>query len=377
VLALAIPTVTVASGLRGILEALQRFRVLSLIRIPMSMFSFLGTLLVLPFSRSLVAVIAVLTVGRAVGVVVHLLVCFRALPALRRHFEVSPSALVPALRFGGWMTVSNIVGPIMVYVDRFVIGALLSVSVLAYYTAPFDMITRLLFIPGAVAAVLFPAFAVSLRRDPDRVGVLLGRGVKYMVLVIFPIVLIVTALAPEGLRFWLGPAFAQNGTVVLRWLAVGVFVNCLAQVPFALIQSSGRPDITAKLHLAEFPLYLASVWLLTSRVGLEGTAIAWTLRATVDAILICVFAGRVLPRKSRFLARAMTVITTGSLALYLVTLPGSIAVRAGLAALGVVGFASLGWFWFLTPDERNHAFMVLENDAARARDLEDAPTHFS
>src|ERR1700674_315981 len=41
-LATSIPMVTATSGLRGVLEAQQRFRVLSFIRIPMSIFSFAG-----------------------------------------------------------------------------------------------------------------------------------------------------------------------------------------------------------------------------------------------------------------------------------------------------------------------------------------------
>ena len=56
-LAASIPLVTVTSGLRGILEAHQRFRILNFIRIPTSIFSFAGPLLVLPFSHSLVPVI--------------------------------------------------------------------------------------------------------------------------------------------------------------------------------------------------------------------------------------------------------------------------------------------------------------------------------
>src|SRR5579864_2465549 len=63
-LAVSIPIVTVTAGFRGILEALQRFRIVNLIRLPMSIFSFAGPLVVFPFSHSLVPVIAVLVIGR-------------------------------------------------------------------------------------------------------------------------------------------------------------------------------------------------------------------------------------------------------------------------------------------------------------------------
>src|SRR3954471_19479567 len=82
-LALSIPTVTVTSGLRGILEAQQRFRLLNLIRIPMSIFSFAGLLLALPFSHSLVPVITILVVGRVLGLLAHFFACLHTMPLLR------------------------------------------------------------------------------------------------------------------------------------------------------------------------------------------------------------------------------------------------------------------------------------------------------
>src|SRR5476649_1254437 len=161
-LAASIPLVTLTSGLRGVLEAQQRFGLANLIRVPLSIFSFAGPLLVLPFSHSLVPVVLVLVAGRIVALAAHLLACFYAMPALRHNFALRRSEAGPLLRFGGWITASNILGPIVAYIDRFFIGALLSVTALAYYTTPLDMVGRLSVVPGALAAVLFPAFAVSL-----------------------------------------------------------------------------------------------------------------------------------------------------------------------------------------------------------------------
>src|SRR6267378_1295925 len=154
-LAVSIPIVTVTAGLRGILEALQSFRVVNLIRIPMSVFSFIAPLLALPFSRSLVPVLAVLVMARFIGCGVHVWACSRAVPGLYRSPCFDSSFIVPLARFGGWMTVNNLVGPIMFYVDRFLVGALLSVSAIAYYTVPVDVVLRLIVIPTAVVSVLF------------------------------------------------------------------------------------------------------------------------------------------------------------------------------------------------------------------------------
>jgi O-antigen/teichoic acid export membrane protein len=271
---------------------------------------------------------------------------------LRASFGLDSSIVVPVVKFGGWMTVSNVIGPIMVYLDRFLIGALLSVTAVAYYTAPFDTVTRLLMIPAAAASVLFPAFAVTLLQNSARTELLLKRGTKYVFLAVFPVVLAIVVFAPEGLRVWLGPSFAENGGTVLRWLAAGVFVNSLAHAPFALIQGAGRPDVTAKMHLLELPLYLAALWLLTARLGIRGAAIAWTGRNTLDACLIWFFAQRQLPRGSKFLVKLAAIAGTGLLVFYAGTLAANIYVRAGFLVVSLLLFLAVSWTRLLVPEER-------------------------
>ena len=60
---------------------------------------------------------------------------------------------------------------------------------------------------------------------------------------------------------------------------------------FTLIQGQGRPDLTGKLHFAEILPFLGILWLLTSTLGLNGAAIAWSLRSAVDAFAMFWAAG--------------------------------------------------------------------------------------
>jgi len=146
-ISLSIPIVVVTAGLRGVLEALQRFRLATAIRIPMGIFTYLGPVLILPFSHSLVPIMAVLVLGRTVAGVAHLWACFRALPSLQRSCAFHTSSVGPLFRFGSWMTVSNIVGPLMVSFDRFLIGSMISVAAVAFYSVPYEVVTRLWLVP--------------------------------------------------------------------------------------------------------------------------------------------------------------------------------------------------------------------------------------
>ena len=344
-LAVSIPIVTLTAGLRGILEALQRFRLVNLIKIPMSILSFVTPLLVFPFSRGLVPVIAVLVVGRFIGCLAHVWACSAALPMLRSEGSFDGSFIAPLVRFGSWMTVNNLLGPLLAYIDRFLVGALLSVTAVAYYTTPVDLVLRLIVIPLAVVGVLFPAFAMTLSHDPMRSAMLLVRGLKYVFLILFPVVLAIVTFAPEGLRLWLGPTFSEQGASVLRWAAAGIFINSLTTLPFGMIHSAGRPDITAWLLLGELPIYWVGVWLLTGWLGIEGTAIAWAGRYVAEFMLVFFLFRRLLPEVSKFVPTQGITVTVSLAVLYLATLPQGLPAKIAFLCAGLAALGPLSWWW--------------------------------
>jgi len=93
-------------------------------------------------------------------------------------------------------------------------------------------------------------------------------------------------LVQPFLAVWVGPALADPAASVGAILLLGLWVNGLAYVPFALLQAQGRPDVPAKLHVLELPPYLLALWLGLSHFGVEGAAWAWTARAGADAALL-------------------------------------------------------------------------------------------
>jgi O-antigen/teichoic acid export membrane protein len=350
-LGLSLPVVITTAGLRGFLEAHQRFGLINALRIPLTVFSFAGPLLVLPFSHSLFPVVAVLVAGRVVGWVIHLVICLRVMPALRDQIAWHHPSVGPLLSFGGWMTVTNVVSPLMVSLDRFFIGALVSLTAVAYYATPYEVVTKFLFLPGALMGVMFPAFTASFAQDRERTALLFDRSVKSLLLVSFPVMLCSVVLAQDVLKLWLGADFAVHSFRVLQFLAVGVFANSLAQVPFALLQGVGRPDLTATLHLIELPLYLGLLWWLISTRGIEGAAIAWSARVAFDALFLFGLSRRFVPRSPiRLQTAVLTAIALGILALAAL-LHGPIV--KGLFLFGtILCFVLVMWFRILSPEER-------------------------
>jgi O-antigen/teichoic acid export membrane protein len=355
-----VPVVVLTAGLRGVLEALQRFRLATAIRIPMGIFTYLGPAALLAFTHSLIPIIAVLVLGRIIACAAHLWACFHAMPALRGEFGFDAASVKPLFIFGGWMTVSNVLGPLMVTFDRFLIGSIISIAAVAYYSIPYEVVTKLWLISSALIGVLFPAFSATSHIDRTRLVFLFKCGVKYIFIVLLPLALLLVVFAPEGLAFWLGNDFARNSAPVARLLAVAVLINSMAQVPFTHLQSVGRPDVTAKFHLLELPVYLVTLFFLARHFGITGVAVAWLLRVMLDSFLLFWFSFRLLP-ECRFIITRLPLMVAGALGFNLVmALIASLTVRIVFAsAVFLIAIPAL-WLWMFTPAERAPLHFLLQ-----------------
>lgn len=342
-LALSIPIVISATALRGILEAYQRFDLTSVVRTSMGILTIAGPLLVIPFSKSLFPVMGVLVGARILAWLATLCLCFYVVPTLRRRVVPRVAAATNLMRFGSWMTVTNIVGPLMSYMDRFVIGAMISVTAVAYYTTPSEAVSNLGVIPSGIVGVLFPAFASDFVTNPDRVRLLFRRGLKYTFLMLFPVTLLVMAFAREGLQVWLGLAFANNSLRVLQWLVFGRLLNSLAQVPFGLVQGAGHPHLTGKLHLMELPAYLLALWWLTRASGIEGAAIAWVARVVVDTAILFAMAQRFLQYPAAVVWRMALVVGLAMPVLAAAALPMGAHLKLSFVLLTLSVYAVFAW----------------------------------
>jgi O-antigen/teichoic acid export membrane protein len=178
--------------------------------------------------------------------------------------------------------------------DRFIIGALVSISAVAYYATPSEVITKMVLIPIAFMSVLFPAISASYDIDRRRSAYLLASGLKYIFLITFPLILTIVCFAPEGLKYWLDHSFMIQSYRVAQLLSAGMLFVCLGHVPYGFIQGAGKPEITGMLHIFEFPIYLVVIFNAVKIWGVNGVAVAWALRAFFDAACLFFFAQRLL-----------------------------------------------------------------------------------
>ncbi len=355
-LALMLPLIMSTAGMQGFLEARQRFDIINAIQLPTSISGYAIPIAILFYTKDLSIIIIGSLIVKIIVWAVFFWCCLRDMPALRTCWKLSGRHLGEMFRFGGWLTVSNVVSPLMTNLDRFLIGALVSLQAVAYYTVPYSLVTQLWVIPTSLIPVLFPVFTgLVANRDPI-LGQMYRQSVKSVFLVLAPVVIGLMGLSDDVLTVWLGSEFSMKSSAVMTILALGVLVNSLAHVPFSLIQASGRPDITAKFHLLEIVPYVASVWWATVNYGILGTAVAWLLRVSVDAALLFWFANLTFPKEQQGLGFVLVMVLM-IVFLYGITVAAISGIQsvAGhfaivLAILGLVYVTA--WRFWLTKTER-------------------------
>jgi len=360
VVALNLPVVLLLSTLRGVLEGLQRFDMSNAIKIGTSSAAVVIPAIAARAGVSLPAIMFLVLLWRIGGCIVSDFAIRRAIPGFRWARPDDWAHFKKMIFFGGWVSVSSAVSPILVYLDRFILAALVGLAAVGYYTAPYEGASRLLLIPVSLVGTLFPALTTEeARGNRARAGLLVTGAVRHLMLAMAPPVALLIALSPLLLRVWLGEAAAANSGTALRILAAGVFMNALAHPPYVYLYSIGRPDIPAKFHLGELCVHVPLTWFLVSSFGVTGAASAWAIRVTIDWALLTIFARRYTKAAGALPARRHNrIVVSLTAALFaLALLAGSLVASAPLLAvaavvISILAYVAVAWWWALDDSER-------------------------
>jgi len=313
--AVALPVLLVQGVLRAVLSSYQRFDWINLVNVPaISLQWVLATILAWK-KYDVVAVVWVAVLARVIMDLVYFLLLLALVPDLLSELTIHLGTLRRLARFGAWVTVSQVISPLLVYLDRFLIAAFVSLAAVTVYTVPSEVFNRLAIFPSSLVATLFPAFSErgTVETEKEKLTGFYNLTTRYLAFILLPFFALLILEAKDILGIWMGRQFAVEGTLVLQILALGAFFNSLARLPFAAVQALDRPDLTAKFHLLELPIYVALCVLLIPTWGIVGAAIAWTIRVSLDASLLFWAAHRYCSLRSVWHKGLGTVLSVGVL----------------------------------------------------------------
>lgn len=356
-LAMSVPLIVAIAAVRGLLEGLDRFDMVAAANVPNALLVYLLPLAVLSISPALPIVIAAVVLARAIALLVFFACAWRACPAMHRVARPSGAVAHALFGLGGWLAVSAAVVPAMSTLDRLIIASVLSASAVGFYAVPYDIVTRLWLVTGAMLGVLFPVFSGLAVSRPDAVRLLLRRSADALIIVLAPIIAVIITVAPGLLGWWLGQDFRARSAPVAQALAVGMLFSGVANLGTTLLQAVNRASFVALAEVVQVVLYAIVAWWAAGRYGLIGIAIAWMLRAMVQAcvaLLACATlsdAAGLMPRASFWAGRAVVALALFTSSWNLAGVQPAWLQLAALSAL-LAAFGLWAWRYALDRDAR-------------------------
>jgi O-antigen/teichoic acid export membrane protein len=279
---LAIPATTATAGLRGVLEGELRFKSINLLKMLLGLSNFMCPVVSIFLNEHrLDSLVASLVAARYLVLIAHYIIVKDLIGRINNNLSREEASKL--FKFGGWITLSNLISPLMVVADRLVIANLLGATVLAYYTIPVDFMLRLLLIPSAITASVFPVISKDFAsKNLSKIFNLYKKILKYIIVLMGAVILFIIYYADLGLTLWLGNEYAANSLPIVYIIAIGIFINSIGQIPYTFIQASGDARSTTLINIYVLIIYIPMSIILINQFGINGAATAWTIRVIFD-----------------------------------------------------------------------------------------------
>lgn len=179
---------------------------------------------------------------------------------------------------------ADFLSALLVDAEKLAIGLAKSVADFAYYTVPFNAAMRLTVLSVALSSVLVPRISsVAATGDVNAAAALAHRATRLIIITMAAVLAPLIAVVPELLALWVGSDFALHAGFSTRLILVALFANTAANAAHAAIRARGRPTTLPVLYACELVVHLVVVYFAVRAWGITGAAVAWGLRATLDA----------------------------------------------------------------------------------------------
>jgi O-antigen/teichoic acid export membrane protein len=284
-LALALPMQAISATYRGVNEAYLNFKGISVLRVLLGVANFGVPFLISKYTVQMEWLTLGLVLSRALALYFYKILAISCVGSNVEGEGVlfSKGVARDLFRFGGWFTLSGLLNPMVATADRFFISILVSAAAVSTYVIPYEMVAQSLIFVGAITTVAFPYLSQTIVTDPGKVRDVFLKimGISLVGMLFVSAVLIF--FGGDVLSIWLGKKDVADLYSVVKILAIGLLPYTVGTLCISLLHAHGRTELTAKLNLIEFPLFIFLIYFLVDRYGVVGAAFAWVVRVSLDA----------------------------------------------------------------------------------------------
>ncbi|RWP10325.1 MAG: hypothetical protein EOR00_30915 [Mesorhizobium sp.] len=287
-LLMALPILIPISALTGALQARGRFAEINIVQIAGSIATQLFPLgVALLGYTDVTALVPAALVSRLAVVGLLFGLCRRHVPLVPgRVFSMEYMASM--LSYGGWVSVMAVLAPLLVTVDRLVIASVSGARAVTVYTIPFDLVSKSQAVSTSLANAIFPRLASTSASESEELA---HRAAAALIAVMSPLVVAGLLFVHPAISIWLGRDFASDSSGVAEIILFGVWVNSLVIPHHARYMATRNPRNIAIIYLLEIPIYFLMLYILLTKFGIIGAALAWSGRIVMDTTALLILNG--------------------------------------------------------------------------------------
>lgn len=270
----------------GVLIALQRWDLLNLTKIIVSLSQAVGIVVVILLGGGLVT-LGLTTVSLSLlGQLSRFMLGRQLLPGLSlAPRTVRRDLLKPYANTSIWFSLNEVSQVVIDKVDAIVVGAVVGVTQAGVYGVGQKLaLLGARLVEPAIGAFFPHATTLAEQGEREALRSSVMAGFRIAAAVSFPPITVLVLLARPALDVWVGPRFKEAALVVV-YLGLASAVQAIRSPAQLVVNGAGRLKVPALLNIAEAVVNLGLSVLLARTQGLTGVALA-TLLTTAGVTLL-------------------------------------------------------------------------------------------
>lgn len=273
----------------GGLMGLQRQMLANGIKIAISTLGSLGAIFILwKVSPTITAYFTWQIFVNALYVVLLTVFLWRCLPRTDRSPNFTPQLLRTIWRFAAGMSGISIAAIILTQLDKVILSKMLSLEMFGYYTLA-GVVSSVVpvMLAGPIFNAIFPRFtSLVTMHDETALKLLYHQSSQLMAVIVLPMAIVLSFFSYDILLAWTGSVnTAGNAAPIVSVLVIGMALNALMTMPYALQLSHGWTSIGLFITIFLIITLVPVIYLMTTHYGAVGAAGAWVILNTIYMLI--------------------------------------------------------------------------------------------
>lgn len=253
------------------------------------------------------------------------------------------------------------------YIDSILLSKLMGDKEVGWYSIPYKITYAFQFIPSALVAVLYPKFSEYFVQDKNKLVYTLERGIKYLLIIVFPIVFGISILAKD-IVLSLYTSEYLNSILPLKILLVGLIFSFISFPLGAFLNACNKQVSQTVIVFFIMLINIISNLILIPRLGVVGAAIS----ALIGNFCLVLFSLFIIPKIAKishsFIFKSLIQILLATLVMSVVVWHINLHFHYLIAVIvgGVVYILALFIFRVITKTQLKEVYLLINKKSSSA-----------